>query len=60
MRENGWLEAEFRAASKRVREWPQWKKEIEAKNSSPENSSPEIKEPAPTEVAKAASASKNG
>ncbi len=52
MRENGWLEAEFRAAAKRVREWPQWKKEIEAKNSSLE-----IKEPAPTQSAKAASAS---
>jgi hypothetical protein len=33
MRENGWLDKEFQAANKRVSEWPEWKKEIEAKNS---------------------------
>jgi hypothetical protein len=33
MREIGWLEKEFQAASKRVSEWPEWKKEIEAKSS---------------------------
>jgi len=52
MRENGWLEEEFRAANKRVREWPEWKKEIEAKKSSLA-----IKEPPLTQSAKAASAS---
>ena len=56
MRENGWLEAEFRAAAKRVREWPEWKKEIEAKNTSSEHK----EEEASPQVAKAASAtSKN-
>jgi hypothetical protein len=41
MRENGWLEKEFQAANKRVSEWPEWKKEIEAKNSSFELKEPQ-------------------
>jgi len=52
MREDGWLEKEFQAARKRVSEWPQWKKEIQAKNCSSE-----IREPESTPLAKAATAS---
>jgi len=53
MRENGWLEAEFRAASQRVSEWPDWKKEIEAKKTATEDG----ETPAPPQVAKAVAAS---
>jgi hypothetical protein len=53
MREEGWLEEEFRAANKRVQEWPDWKKEIEAKKQSPEGT--------PTkQSAKAASVNEDG
>jgi len=31
MRENGWLQAVFAAATKRVDEWPKWKKDIETR-----------------------------
>jgi hypothetical protein len=31
VREPGWLEKVFEEAGKRVDEWPEWKKEIEAK-----------------------------
>jgi len=44
MREIGWLEKEFQAANKRVNEWPDWKKEIEAKNSRSEGGEPETKQ----------------
>jgi hypothetical protein len=33
MREAGWLQDVFKAASKRVEAWPEWKKESEARES---------------------------
>ena len=42
MRENGWLQEVFAAASKRVDEWPEWKKEIEARKTDQEKKENEL------------------
>jgi hypothetical protein len=46
MRENGWLQEVFAAASKRVDEWPEWKKEIESRKSASERKESEPKDSA--------------
>jgi len=33
MREPGWLQGVFAAASERVEQWPEWKKQIETRDS---------------------------
>jgi hypothetical protein len=40
MREDGWLQDVFKAASKRVEEWPEWKKASEARISNSESNEP--------------------
>jgi hypothetical protein len=45
MREDGWLQDVFKEASKRVDQWPEWKKASEARRASVES-----QEPAPSKV----------
>lgn len=42
MREIGWLQEVFAAASKRVDEWPEWKKKIEARKADQETQEKEL------------------
>ena len=40
MREDGWLQDVFKAATKRVEDWPEWKKVSKARVSSSEGNEP--------------------
>jgi hypothetical protein len=45
MREPGWLQQVFAAASERVEQWPEWKKQIESRDSDSQMAAKKEKEP---------------
>jgi len=45
MREPGWMQQVFAAANERVEQWPEWKKQIESRDSESEMVAENHKEP---------------